>query len=241
MPVFMLDERHVFPRPGLANSDGLLAVGGDLAPERVLLAYQQGIFPWYSDEQPILWFSPDPRFVLHTPALKIQRSLKKRVRRGDYEIRLDTAFAEVIDHCRDQQRPGQRGTWITQELRDSFIELHRRGHAHSVEAWQDGALVGGLYGVAIGGFFSGESMFALQPDASKAAFVWLTRQLEAWGFPLIDCQVYTEHLDRFGAVEIPRRAYLPALREALRLPHRPGPWTFDEGFRPALPGDTEAP
>lgn len=230
----MLDERHAFPRPALASSRGLLAVGGDLDPARVLLAYRSGIFPWYSEDQPILWFSPDPRFVLHTKELVVQRSLKKRVRRGDFEIRLDTAFAAVIDHCRDRQRPGQSGTWITEDLRQSFLALHAQGYAHSAEAWRDGELVGGLYGVAIGGFFSGESMFALQPDASKVAFVWLARQLEAWGFPLIDCQVHTEHLERFGAVEVRRRSYLAGLRAALALPHRAGPWCFDEGFRPQL-------
>lgn len=239
MPIVWLDEQHVFPPAQRAPPSGLLAVGGDLHPDRMLLAYRSGIFPWYSDDQPILWFSPDPRYILRPSGLRVQRSLKKRVKRGDFEIRLDTAFADVIEACRDRQRPGQYGTWITEELRASCVELHARGYAHSAEAWRDGRLVGGLYGIAIGRFFAGESMFALEPDASKVAFVWLAQQLFAWGFGLIDCQVHTEHLERFGAEHQGRRAYLQALSGLVEGPHRPGPWSFDPGFAPAFSAETD--
>jgi leucyl/phenylalanyl-tRNA--protein transferase len=241
LPVFALDERHEFPPARLAGHGGLLAVGGDLDPERVLLAYRSGIFPWYSEDQPILWFSPNPRFVLRPDTFRVQRSLKKRVRRGDFEVRLDTAFAEVIDGCRDRQRPGQTGTWITDELRASCLALHAQGYAHSAEAWRDGKLVGGLYGIGIGQFFSGESMFAEEPDASKVAFVWLAQQLFAWGFGLIDCQVHTEHLARFGAADLGRRAYLAGLPALIEGPHRPGPWSFDPGFTPQFSAENDAP
>lgn len=199
---------------------------------RLLLGYASGIFPWYNENQPILWFSPQRRFVLFSRRLHVGRSLGKRIRRGDYEIRMDTAFADVIRRCRGKRRPGQRGTWITDDMERAYIDLHELGYAHSVEAWSEGRLVGGLYGVSMGRFYSGESMFADAPDASKTAFVWLVRQLRAWNFPMVDCQVRTDHLARFGAEEVPRARYLEIVTDLLRAETRSGPWTFDPGFDP---------
>lgn len=226
--IFRLDHRLLFPRPDLAEPSGLLAVGGDLSPERLVLAYANGIFPWYNDETPILWHSPDPRMVLNPSDLLVNRSLGKTLRRGVYEVRLDTAFREVIEACARAPRPGQDGTWITDEMIEAYVALFERGLAHSAEAWKDGELAGGLYGVSLGGAFFGESMFAVQPDASKVAFVTLVRQLEAWGIDLIDCQVKTDHLTRFGAQEQPRAQFLVALGDALDKPTRRGPWTLGD-------------
>jgi leucyl/phenylalanyl-tRNA--protein transferase len=229
--LFRIPESLVFPDPSLSEPSGLLGVGGDLSPERLLLAYKMGIFPWYSDGQPILWWSPDPRMVLATGQLRVRRSLAKRIRQRRYRITLDQAFGEVIRHCRATPRPGQDGTWLTDAMIDGYEALHARGHAHSVEAWSDdGSLVGGLYGVSVGRLYCGESMFAHAPDASKVAFVHLVRQLERWEMPLVDCQVYTDHLARFGAAEMPRAAYLQAIEPLVRAPHRPGPWAFDDDF-----------
>jgi leucyl/phenylalanyl-tRNA--protein transferase len=229
MPVYRLDHRLVFPSPDEAE-DGLLAVGGDLRPERLLIAYSNGIFPWYGDGLPILWHSPDPRMVLEAGAVRVGRSLRKRVRRGDYEIALDRAFVDVVRACARTPRPGQRGTWITGEMIDAYVELHRLGFAHSAEAWQGGELCGGLYGVSLGGAFFGESMFARRPDASKVAFVTLVAQLARWDIDLVDCQVHTEHLERFGATEWPRRRFLAALEGALTRPTRRGQWALDPGL-----------
>jgi leucyl/phenylalanyl-tRNA--protein transferase len=226
MPVYRLDERLVFP-PVEHAEDGLLAVGGDLRPERLVLAYSQGIFPWYSRGQPILWHSPDPRMVLRAKDIHVPKSLAKTLRKGVFSFTLDTRFAEIIDHCARAERPGQGGTWITADMKRAYLELHRQGLAHSVEAWADGRLVGGLYGVSLGAAFFGESMFTKAPDASKAAFVTLVGQLVAWGITLLDSQVFTPHLARFGATEWPRRQYLQALRLALRAPTRKGRWRFD--------------
>lgn len=234
MPVYRIPEEHLFPHPSLAEPDGLLGVGGDLHPGRLLLGYANGIFPWYSRGQPILWFSPDPRFVLFPDELQVPRSLKKIVRRGDYQITLDRAFPQVIARCKARHRPGQRGTWITADMEQAYNQLHTLGYAHSAEAWRDGELVGGLYGVSLGHLFSGESMFADQPDASKVAFVWLARQLRAWGFGLIDSQVHTEHLERFGAHHIPRTRYLALVKELVARTRPPGPWAFDPGFHPEV-------
>lgn len=229
MPVYRLDERLIFPPAEEASEEGLLAVGGDLSPERLVLAYSSGIFPWYSKGQPILWHSPDPRMVLLAPQLLVPRSLRKVMRKSPYRLTLDTAFNRVIESCASARRTGQRGTWITPAMKTAYLDLHRRGLAHSAEAWREGELVGGLYGVSLGAAFFGESMFARAPDASKVAFVALTQQLVRWGITLIDCQVYTEHLARFGAEEWPRPRYLKALRKALRSrPTRLGPWRFEE-------------
>jgi len=226
VPVFRLDERLLFPPADLAE-DGLLAVGGDLRPERLLLAYRSGIFPWYEDGQPILWHSPEPRMVLCPRDLRVTRSLRKAMRKGTYRVTLDTAFPRVIESCAGVKRPRQRGTWITSAMKEAYVELHRRGLAHSVESWRGERLVGGLYGVSLGAVFFGESMFARAPDASKVALVSLVEQLLRWGIDLVDCQVYTEHLARFGAVEWPRKRYLAALERALRRPTRQGQWAFD--------------
>jgi leucyl/phenylalanyl-tRNA---protein transferase len=226
VPVFRLDERLVFPPVELAD-EGLLAVGGDLRPERLLLAYSQGIFPWYGKNLPILWHSPDPRMVLLPGELVVGRSLKKAIRRKPYELRLDTAFGEVLRGCADVPRPGQNGTWLIPDMVGAYTKMHELGFAHSAEAWLDGELVGGLYGMSLGGCFYGESMFALAPDASKIVFVALVRQLVAWGMTLVDCQVHTDHLERFGAREIPRVEFLRHLHEALQQPTRRGAWSFD--------------
>ncbi len=234
MPIFRLDERLLFPPPELADSNGILAVGGDLSADRLLLGYSMGIFPWYSDGMPILWHSPDPRMVLTPDGLYVSRSLRKVMRKCRYEIRLDTAFETVIDACAEVPRPDQDGTWITSDMRESYIELHRLGYAHSAEAWEGETLVGGLYGVSIGGAFFGESMFARAPDASKIAFVTLVRQLAAWDIRLIDCQVHTDHLARFGAEEISRAVFLRALQRVLQRGTRRGRWRFDEPTEAAV-------
>ena len=227
MPVYRLSERLAFPPPELAEESGLLAVGGDLRPERLLLGYHLGIFPWYHEGLPILWYSPDPRMVLEADRLVIGRSLRKVMRRAPYRITLDTAFGRVIRACAEVPRPDQEGTWITGEMIEGYEELHRLGYAHSVEAWSGEELAGGLYGVSLGAAFFGESMFARAPDASKIAFVTLVEQLRRWDIGLIDCQVHTEHLERFGAEEWPRERFLARLARALERPTRPGPWSFD--------------
>ena len=226
MPVFKLDDRLVFPPPELAE-DGLLAVGGDLRPERLLTAYAQGIFPWYEDGLPILWHSPDPRMVLRAEDLHVPRSLAKTIRRRTYQVTLDSAFRDVVEACASMDRPGQDGTWITAEMISAYEVLHRLGFAHSVEAWRGDELVGGLYGVSLGSAFFGESMFSRATDASKVAFVTFVQDLARRGIALIDCQVHTEHLERFGAIEIPRTEFLVRLRTALDEPTRRGRWQFD--------------
>lgn len=226
LPVYRLDQRLAFP-PVEGAEDGLLAVGGDLRPERLILAYSSGIFPWYEAGQPILWHSPDPRMVLLASDLRVPRSLRKTLRKNPYRVTLDTAFERVIEACAAARRPGQRTTWITPDMKAAYVDLHRGGLAHSAEAWRGDELVGGLYGVSLGAAFFGESMFARAPDASKAAFVTLVEQLVSWQIDLVDCQVYTEHLARFGAEEWPREQYLRALRAALLRPTRRGPWRLD--------------
>lgn len=225
MPIYRLDERMVFPRPELAHESGLLAVGGDLRPERLLLAYSSGIFPWY-ERKPILWHSPDPRTVLLASRIHVPRSLRKTQRKGLYEVRLDTSFRAVIDGCASAREIGG-GTWITSEMKAAYEELFRLGLAHTAESWRDGELVGGLYGVSLGGAYFGESMFSRADDASKVAFVTLVEQLRRWEIELIDCQVHTEHLERFGAEEWPRARYLKALKDALVRPTRQGRWALD--------------
>lgn len=226
MPVFRLDERLVFPPVHLAE-DGLLALGGDLRPERLLLAYTHGIFPWYAENLPILWHSPDPRMMMTTRDLVVPRSLRKAIRKRPYELTMDTAFVQVLEGCSSVPRPGQNGTWLIPEMVEAYERLHELGFAHSIEAWQGRTLVGGLYGVSLGGAFFGESMFARAPDASKIAYTACVRQLDAWGIHLIDCQVHTEHLERFGAYEVPRTRYLEQLKVALDQPTRRGRWKFE--------------
>jgi leucyl/phenylalanyl-tRNA--protein transferase len=229
VPPRLLRGNDPLPRPEESDARGLVAVGGDLRPERLIDAYRSGIFPWYSEGLPILWHSPDPRFVLDPKQLQVNRSLRKSLRRNPYRLSFDTAFLEVVQRCSEVPRPGQDGTWITNDMIAAYDRLFALGHAHSVEAWLDGELVGGVYGVAVGGLFCGESMFALTPDASKIAFVKLIHQLVRWGFALVDCQVFTEHLSRFGAVEWPRARFLAKLATLRdRKVDTPRPWMFDE-------------
>jgi len=226
MPVYLLDKELSFPAPEDANEEGIVAVGGDLRPERLLLAYQQGIFPWPARGYPLLWFSPDPRFALVPSKAHVSRSLRKVIRKGELEVTADTAFSEVIAACAEMPRRHQRGTWITQELQQGYLALHELGYAHSIEAWRDGKLVGGLYGVALGRTFAGESMFATEPDASKVAFTTLLGHLAMWGFRIVDCQVHTEHLARFGATMWPRSRFLAEWRAAAAEPSVLAPWAL---------------
>ena len=230
MPLYRLTRKLSFPNPERALPDGLLAVGGDLGTERLLLAYSQGIFPWYSPGDPILWWSPDPRMVLLPEEFHVPTRLARLNRHPPYQFTLDEAFAAVMAHCASIRRPGQKGTWITKDMLGAYNILHTKGLAHSAEAWDDGELVGGIYGVSLGACFFGESMFAKRPDASKLVFVRLVEQMKRWGFNLVDCQVYTEHLSRFGAREIPRITYLEQLGDALQLPTRVGKWRWDDDF-----------
>jgi leucyl/phenylalanyl-tRNA--protein transferase len=227
VPVYLLTKDLVFPPPEGASREGVVAIGGDLSAERLLLAYAQGIFPWPSEGMPLLWFSPDPRFVLPPGAAHVPRSLRKRARRGGFEIRCDTAFGEVMKGCKRAYRPGQHGTWITREMMRGYEALHERGYAHSIECWMDDRLAGGLYGVSLGQAFFGESMYADEADASKLAFATLLGNLVHWGFDLVDCQVHTAHLERFGAEDWPRKRFLSALRTSLEAPTRKGAWAFD--------------
>jgi leucyl/phenylalanyl-tRNA---protein transferase len=204
-----------FPPPenALTEPNGLLAVGGDLSPKRLVHAYRQGIFPWYEDSQPILWWTPSPRTVLFPANIKISRSLKKRLRRDDYRIYCDRAFAEVVQSCANAPRKGQNGTWITHPMLEAYTQLNAMGIAHSIEVWSNDKLVGGLYGLAIGKVFFGESMFSRQNDASKLALVYLCQQLQAWEFALIDCQVSNPHLVSLGAEEISREQFTSILEQ----------------------------
>jgi leucyl/phenylalanyl-tRNA--protein transferase len=224
VPIFRLPRAIAFPDPALAEPDGLLAVGGDLSPERLLRGYAHGLFPWYSEGQPILWWSPDPRWILVPAELHVPRSLAKDLRSGRYRVTADTAFSRVVERCARKRRPGQRGTWITRDMSAAYGRLHELGFAHSVEAWDGSTLAGGLYGVSLGGAFFGESMFADRPDASKAAFVTLVGELRARGFGLVDCQVHTEHLERFGARGVPRDEFLLLLKAELAKPTWRGAW-----------------
>jgi leucyl/phenylalanyl-tRNA--protein transferase len=223
-----LGRAHVFPPldSALPEPNGLLAAGGDLSPLRILASYRQGIFPWFGAGDPILWWSPDPRMVLYPSEIKISRSLRKTLRRGDYEIRVDESFRAVMEACA-QPRDGQPGTWILQEMIDAYCRLAALGHAHCVETWRDGEMIGGLYGVAIGRAFFGESMFSRAADASKVALVHLARQLERWQFGPIDCQMRTSHLESLGARQISRSSFSHALEQLVHYPQPAGSWTFD--------------
>ncbi len=236
MTVYRLNEDVVFPAPSEAEPSGLLAVGGDLSPERLLLAYRYGIFPWY-DEPPILWFSPDPRMVLQPGSLHVARRLARTLRQGGFEQTLDRDFPAVIRACAEADRGDGLGTWINPEMIDAYCALHELGFAHSCETWHEGRLVGGIYGVSLGGGFFAESMFHLRRDASKTALVTLVRQLERWGFELFDCQLHTDHLGRFGAKEIPRRSFQDMLEISGRAPTRRGRWRLDE-LPPLQPSET---
>ncbi len=225
MPIFRLGHELAFPPPELAE-DGLLAVGGDLSTKRLLLAYRSGIFPWYNAGEPILWWSPDPRMVIDPAGVHVSKRLRRRLRQHTFHLTADQAFAQVVEACAAAPRRGQLGTWITPEMCRAYVRLHEAGYAHSVEAWQDGALVGGLYGVSMGGAFFGESMFHRATDASKAAMAALCAHACATGIDVIDCQMSNPHLVRLGGYEMPRAAFLGRLRIALEQASQVGPWTL---------------
>ena len=227
MTIYRLFDEPVFPDPIEADPDGLLAVGGDLSPERLVAAYGQGIFPWYSANSPILWWSPDPRLVLDPACLHVPKSLHRVLNAGCFHFTLDQAFAQVIRACARSPRPGQNGTWIVPAMVTAYERLHALGLAHSAEVWSRGRLVGGVYGVALGSVFFGESMFYAEADASKTAFVLLARWLRSRGCTLIDCQQTTAHLLRFGAREISRLEFLRRVALGLASPALPGRWTVD--------------
>lgn len=216
MPIYRLTKKIVFPPPELAEDDGLLAVGGDLSLERLLMAYSMGIFPWYSDGEPILWWSPDPRLILIPAELKVSHTLRQTIRKQKFRVTTNEAFETVMRNCATIRRKGQRGTWITEEMIQAYIRLHKAGYAHSVESWDGDELAGGFYGVILGRAYFGESMFAKKSDASKAAFAVYAEMLAQKGFELIDCQVTTEHMKRFGAKEIPRDEFIQRLNKALK-------------------------
>lgn len=227
LPLLPPDPSAPFPPTETATREpnGLLAMGGDLSPTRLLNAYRHGIFPWYSAGEPILWWCPDPRMVFRTDAFRLSRRLCRELRHSPWEIRTDTAFAAVIDACARSPRPGQDGTWITPEMRAAYVELHRLGHAHSVEVFDGERLVGGIYGVAIGRMFFGESMFSAATGGSKVALAGLVRILRGWGWPLLDAQVENPHLLSLGGRRLPRPGFLAEVGRLTALPGEPGPWT----------------
>lgn len=230
MPVYLLSDDLIFPSPPLASEDGLLAVGGDLSQERLLLAYRMGIFPWYSEDEPILWWSPDPRLVLYPAELKVSKSLEKTIKKRLFEVTMDQAFETVIKACAHSRTRVQQGTWIVNDMIAAYCRLHESGLAHSVETWQAGKLVGGLYGVSLGTCFFGESMFTHLSNSSKVAFVALVEHLKALKFNLIDCQITTAHLLSFGAREISRARFLDELKISLKSPTIKGKWSFSTPF-----------
>lgn len=207
MPIFALDKELIFPPVDMAEPDGLLAIGGDLSYERLLLAYKKGIFPWYEGKT-ILWWCPDPRFVLFPSELKVSKSMKPLLNGNKFQFKTNTAFKEVIGNCKTISREGQKGTWITNAVKDAYIDLHEKGIAHSAETWENGELIGGLYGIRLGKVFFGESMFSQKSNASKFAFIKYVQQLIQEGVEIIDCQVYTEHLESLGARMIPREEFI---------------------------------
>ena len=220
MAVYRLPKELEFPSPTHADSDGLLAIGGDLSPKRLLKAYRLGIFPWYNADEPIYWWSPDPRSIIAPSNVHISQRLARVIRSKRYTISYDTVFDTVIEQCAQSRRTSQKGTWITPAMQEAYSTLHLMGNAHSIESWNDGKLVGGLYGISIGGVFFGESMFSHQTDASKVAFASLAQQLHLWGFDLIDCQVHSKHLAQFGAQPLPRELFLKQLIASVNQPDR---------------------
>ena len=235
-PYLLPDDPHApFPRAeqALRQPDGLLAIGGDLSVPRLLNAYRGGVFPWFSEGQPPLWWSPDPRTVFRTDGVRLSRRFLRELRRSPWDVRADTAFDAVIEACAHSPRPGQDGTWITQDMLAAYRALHRLGHAHSVEVFDGERLVGGIYGVAIGGMFFGESMFSAVTGGSKIALAALARTLHGWGWPLIDAQVENPHLLSLGAQLWPRERFLACMRSAVESPGLPGSWTQAFGRRPA--------
>ena len=228
MPIYELTDQVVFPPPDHAEPEGLLAIGGDLQVERLLLAYRMGIFPWYSEDQPILWWSPDPRLILEPQSLHITKRLRQTLHQKRFRVTFDLAFHQVIQSCATVSRKRGPGTWITPEMQAAYLSLHDAGFAHSVESWFEGEVVGGMYGVCIGKCFFGESMFFIQTDASTVAFVTLMNHLRAWNFHMLDAQITTSHLIGFGAREISRGEFLHRLERALAYPTRKGRWVTGE-------------
>ena len=228
MPIYQLPDEALFPNPGMAEEDGLLAIGGDLSPERLLNAYAQGIFPWYSDGQPFLWWSPDPRMILFPEGFKRSKNLRRTVESGKFEVKFDSNFIGVISNCSEISRKEQPGTWITSEMKAAYIRLHQLGFAHSVETYLDEKLVGGLYGISIGGAFFGESMFHLVTDASKVALWHLVDRTLKWNIDFIDVQQDTAHLRSLGAVTIERKKFLILLGESLNKETIKGDWGIEE-------------
>ena len=226
MSVFLLSDKIEFPPPHLATDDGLLAVGGDLSQERLLLAYSMGIFPWFSGEEPIIWWSPDPRLVLYPREMRVSRSLNKTINKNAFHVTMDTAFDQVINECAQVRSRNNEDTWLVEDMINAYCKLHESGFAHSVESWCEGKLAGGLYGVSLGRCFFGESMFTKKSDASKVAFVALVKHLKALSFDMLDCQITTEHLIRFGAREIPRNQFILQLEKSLKVDNISGRWTF---------------
>jgi leucyl/phenylalanyl-tRNA---protein transferase len=226
VPVFLLSDTIEFPPPHLASEEGLLAVGGDLTQKRLLLAYRMGIFPWFSNNEPILWWSPDPRLVLYPHEIKISKTLKKIIKKEVFKVTMDLAFNEVINQCAQVRLKKNQGTWIIEDIIEAYCQLHESGFAHSVEVWRQGELAGGLYGVSLGKCFFGESMFTRISNASNIALFKLVEYLKKLSFDMIDCQVATEHLTRFGARQIPRIRFLNQLEKSLRAPTRKGKWCF---------------
>ncbi len=224
MPVEISRHTLEFPDTDEADESGLLAIGGDLSIERLKLAYSKGIFPWYEDGMPILWWSPDPRMVLYPEKMIISHSLKQSIKKKQFTVTIDTAFEKVIKNCSKTSRKGEKGTWITRDMQNAYIRLHEAGFAHSAEAWLDGELVGGLYGVALGKAFFGESMFHHVTNASKVAFHHLVDKLASWNFKIIDAQVYTNHLESLGGEMIPRREFIQILEGALKTEDITGSW-----------------
>jgi leucyl/phenylalanyl-tRNA--protein transferase len=214
MALFALDKELVFPPVDLAGPDGLLAMGGDLSPARLLLAYRNGIFPWYEGDH-ILWWCPDPRFVLFPDDLKVSKNIKPLLKKNEFDFTINKAFKQVIRQCKKIVRPGQEGTWITDEVEKAFIKMHELGYAHSAEVWKNGELAGGLYGIKMGKVFFGESMFSKQSNASRFAFIRYAEQLKAEGIQLIDCQVYTSYLESFGATMILRKDFIKLLHQLI--------------------------
>ena len=211
--MYLLSEQLEFPPVNLANKNGLLAIGGDLSAERLILAYKSGIFPWYNQGEPIIWYSPNPRMVLFPKNLKISKSMKQTIRKNEFRVTFNENFSEVISNCKNSYREGQGGTWITNEMQQAYLNLHKLGLAKSVEVWDGNELVGGLYGIDLGHIFCGESMFSKVSNASKLAFIFLVQQLEKENYKLIDCQVYNEHLESLGAEEISRAEFLTYLKK----------------------------
>jgi len=224
MTVYLLDDSLVFPNPMLAEQNGLLAVGGDLRVERLLEAYKNGIFPWYSEGDPIMWFSPDPRLILFLDNLYVSSKLKKIIRSNVFEVRFDTSFQDIIAQCAKTSRRGQDGTWITDDMVQAYIRLYKEGYAHSVETFYEGKLVGGLYGISLGGAFFGESMFFEMSNASKVALYYLVEKLHEWDFNFIDSQVPNEHMKGLGGKEVERAAFLNLLESSLKKQTKLGNW-----------------